>query len=99
MTKKEHKEIINDIKNQIEEKAYQTNNNIEAYFVDFHGLATLEELHTIVKDLSFCTTGIHPWRDTFDKMERMLEDIKEEIQDLKYDTITEVQEFLNDINV
>lgn len=99
MTKKEHQEIVNDIKNQIEEKSYQTNNNIEAYFVDFDGLATLEELHTIVKDLSFCTTGIHPWRDTFDKMERMLEDIKEEFQDLKYQTVTEVQEFLDDINI
>lgn len=59
MTKKEHQEIINNIKNQIEEKAYRTNNNIESYFVDFDGLAILEELHTIVKDLSFCTTGIH----------------------------------------
>lgn len=99
MTKKEHQEIINDIKNQIEEKAYQTNNNIEAYFIDFGGRSSLEWLLTTVKDLSFCTTGIHPWRDTFDEMERLLEGLINEFDDLKYQTITEVNDFIDEINI
>lgn len=99
MTKKEHQEIINDIKERIEEQAHRTSNNIEFLCVDFCGSKTLNDLLTIVKDLSFCTTGIHPWRDTFDKMERMIEDIQDDIDDLKYQMATEVTDFIEEINI